>query len=60
MVVNGVTNKFEPLFDPPILVPPAASVYQLMSLPSVAVAFKLTFPPDVITDGVAVTFVGAA
>ena len=55
----GVTLKFAPLADVPMVVPPVDTVYQLMLFP-VEVALRFEFAPTQIAAGDAVTLVGVA
>ena len=48
--------KSEPLAEDPIFVPPVVTVYQFIVFPA-DVAFRLELLPQVIVEGVAITFV---
>jgi hypothetical protein len=59
VVTAGVTPKFAPLAEFPMLTPPDGTVYQLMEFPA-EMAFKFAGPPTPQKVlGVAVTGVGA-
>ena len=57
-MLNGETAKFAALALVPIVIPPVATVYQLMVLPD-DVAFRFEEEPTHIAAAVAVTEVGA-